>query len=346
MTKNRKFMGLIAGLCLSLSSCATSNYTKQLEEIVRQECQVVSVEQRREEVRERVSVEYCNVSLPISDGREINVDVYTIKEPVANIILLPTLGEPASSLEKFSEEMASYGYNVYGVDVEGFGKSSGERGEIALWRVEEDISKAIDYIKSLNDRKIVLAGTSIGSDFSLFYSAEGEYKEEISGVVAHGSFVPSLDIPFNPVVSFCKTRVGSFLARLAEGKKINMLSHLRRKNFYANEEQLKEVLEDPDYAIEEIGTKGYLDFIRYKPEMPVTSYNGEVLFMISKDDRIIPFRYSIALYDALRKENPNIVLYIPFGRDSDRVVPHMSFDVNYQEIAEQINVFLRSVLAE
>jgi len=324
---------LLLGSSIMLNSCVTTSYTKNLENIVKQSHQTISL--RQEQIQqhkleqEQIPFTYSETQLSVSKNRKINLEIYNSENAFSNIILLPTLGEPASSLDKFSKEMASYGHNVFALDIEGFGKSTGKRGKINIPKIKQDISTTIEHIKSQNNKKIVLAGTSIGSEFSLIYLSEGKYKQEIDASIFHGLFAPNLDIPaFDYRLMFLQTDIGACLTTLFSGGELNMLYHLGKENFYNDEQGLKEILDDQDYLITKINTRGYTEFIHYKPKTSISSYKGGVLFIISKDDKIVP----------------NTILYIPSGRDLNNEVPHMAFDTNYNEITQTINHFLRGVL--
>ncbi len=330
---------LLAGMAFSSIGCSGS-YKKSLERIVKEDhasiCSSVNNKSKELFFRKQLILE-------LSEDRKINLETYNSENSSANIILLSTLGEPASSLSLFSSEIAGYGYNVYAIDIEGFGKSTGDRGKIFVPKIEEDISKTIEFIKSQNNQKIVLAGTSIGSEFSLLYSVEGKYKEEVEAVIAHGSFVPSLGKDFDLRSWLCRNPLNKPIIKLLTHGKLNILHVLGKKNFYNNLKEIEQITSDEDY-ITRINTGTYIDFINYKPKNKITSYRRPILFVISKDDGMIPFKHSIHIYDSFKKENPNVFLYIPEGRDRNREVPHMAFDTNYKEIAEEIDCFLKRAL--
>ena len=349
-TKSLKFATALFALVTLISSCSNP-YIKTLEQIVVENQGTINFklqegkkQDERKEKRKRISFEHFDRYLITASNAGIHLEVYKSEKPFANILVLPTLGEPASSLDKFSQEIASYGYNVHALDVEGFGKSSGEEGNIDVKKVEQDISTAIEYIKSRNDGKIVLSGTSMGSEYSLLYSAEGKYRDKLDAIIAHGSFVPSADVPdFDVRIWFCRNPLNKPLVEFFSGGKLDVVETLGRKNFYNNLEELSQMTEDPCQRVH-INTGGYIDFLNYKPENLINSYKAPILFIVSKDDGMIPFKHSIRVFDFFRKTNPNAVLYIPQGEERKGEVPHMAFDTNSKEISSKINAFLRKVL--
>ena len=338
--------GLICSNGLSLNSCVTTSYSRKLENIVKQSHQTISLPQKQ--IRQyrlednQIPFSYSQTQLSISKDRKINIETYNSEKAFSNIILLPTLGEPANSLDEFSKAMASYGHNLFALDVEGFGKSTGTRGEINIPKIKQDISKTIEYIKSQNNKEIVLAGTSIGSEFSLIYLADGKYKHEINSAVFHGLVGPYLEISHADYrLMFLQTDIGACLTNFFSGGELNMFYHLGKENFYNNEQKTEEILRNPDYTINKIDTKSYTKFLHYRLKNPLDSYKGKILFIISKDDQMIPFKHSINVYSCLKNKNLNITLYIPQGKDSNNEVPHMAFDTNFKEITQTINYFLR-----
>ncbi len=341
---------LIASLiCLSgitLQNCASLSYSKTLERIIKQNHNQILIDRRKEKTvkREKIPFDKFNTIIGFGRNRKVNLEVYKSREAFSNIILLPTLGEPISSLNNFSSEMALYRHNIFALDIEGFGKSSGKRGEIIWPKIKQDISKTIEHIKSKNNKKIILAGTSIGSEYSLLYSIEGKYKNSIDAVIAHGLYGFNFNIPYSDFrADFCKTCIGSVLVDLFGGESLDIFNRLGKKNFYNNKDKFKEIIEnDPDYA-KKIDLNSYLDFINYKPKKELSSYNGNILLIVSKDDKIISFKRSLSVYNFLKKQNLNTYLYIPQGKNKNNEVPHMAFDTNYKEITKNIDAFLRNI---
>ncbi len=344
--KNRRaFLKSLAGLVFVGISGCNNHYIKVLEDIVVDNKGTLEKELNKEEIleREKISFKHFEKYLIDDDGR-LHLDVYESEKAFSNIILLPTLGEPACSLSCFSKEISSYGYNVYSLDVRGFGKSSGGKGEIDVRRAEQDISTTIEYVGNRNNKSIVLAGTSMGSEYSLLYSVEGQYRDSLDVVIAHGSFVPSADVPDLDVrVGFCRNPLNKPLVEIFSGGKLNILETLGKEKFYNNTEELKQITEDSDQR-DYIVSEDYIDFLNYKPENPVNSYKGPLLLIVSKDDKMIPFKHSIHVFNFFKKKNLNAVLYIPNGEERNGEVPHMAFDTNYKEISKDIDRFLKKVL--
>ncbi len=334
---------VVAGfLAFTLAGCS---YIKGLEKIVIENQGTINVKKEKIESH----LDYFSFSydkyLPIDKNRRIHVRVYEPKETFANVILLPTLGEPASSLEKFAREFSSFGYRIYAVDIEGFGESSGQRGCFSIPRVKEDISRVIEEIEQ-NKEKIVLCGTSIGSEFSLIYGIEGKYKDKISAIILHACFAPFLDLPdFDGRVSFCKFDINRPIVKFITNGKLDLLSTLNEKNFYNNLEDIKQIKEDKNYVLK-IDTDSFLNFLNYKLKKSDLNFNKPVLMIVSKDDKLIPFKHSIELFWLLRKYNKRTILYIPSGIETNYEVPHMAFDTNYKEITKTIDIFLKRELTK
>jgi len=294
--------------------------------------------------REKIPFVHCSDYLLPGISRFVYLDIYESSDAFSNIIFLPTFGEPANSLSYFSREMASYGHNVYVLDVEGFGNSSGIRGEINLDKIGEDISKTIEYVKKRNNKKIVLGGSSIGAEFSLLYAVEGKHKKDINALIIHGCYIPSLEgIESDYRVDFSKNKFGRFLIKLFAGNHLNKVKHLGKENFYNGEGKFEQIATDLNYVTHAC-TLSYLNFLDYEPRVPVTSFEEPILFIISKDDRIVSPQRSREAFEIFKEKNPWVKLYTPSGRDNDGIVPHLAFDTNYGEISERINFFLRTRL--
>lgn len=335
-----KLIPWLLAVSLSLTSCVTTS-KKGLESLIESHRKV---QLSQESIRNTVKIpfEYFEVSLNLSENRSINLEVYHSQQAFSNIVLLPTLGEPATSLEKFSSEMAGLGHNVYALDIEGFGKSTGKKGKIDLNKIKEDISRTIEYLQKTNSKNIVLAGTSIGSEYSFIYLNEGKYKEEIDAAILHGLYAPYLHVGYKDFrESVLKNPISGLFVNILSAGKLDIWSRLGKKNFYNNIEEFSQVSNDPLY-VRKVNTGAYRKFFKHKlDEKP---YPGHILFIVSEADRIIDFKRSMNLYEHLKERNSNTLLYFPGSAQEQ--VPHMVFDTNPKEISEQIDFFLRGRLED
>jgi pimeloyl-ACP methyl ester carboxylesterase len=86
-------------------------------------------------------------------------------------------GKPSFSL---MDNLAKEGFDVFALDVRGFGRSSHPEGYISTWDASEDLNAAVDYIVKLrNVQRVNLLGWSWGTQYGgMFIMAHPEKTEK------------------------------------------------------------------------------------------------------------------------------------------------------------------------
>lgn len=95
------------------------------------------------------------------------------------VILSHMLPSDQSAWSEFAEELAEEGYAVVTFDFRGFGETGGE-GERDFSMLDEDLSKAVGFLRDRGKQQIFLIGASMGGTTSLVVAA----REDVAGVVA------------------------------------------------------------------------------------------------------------------------------------------------------------------
>ena len=93
------------------------------------------------------------------------------------VILSHMLPSDQSAWSEFAEELAEEGYAVVTFDFRGFGETGGERD---LSKLDEDLSRAVSFLRDRNKQQVFLIGASMGGTTSLVVAA----REDLAGVVA------------------------------------------------------------------------------------------------------------------------------------------------------------------
>ncbi len=93
------------------------------------------------------------------------------------VILSHMLPSDQSAWSEFAEELAEEGYAVVTFDFRGFGETGGERD---LSKLDEDLSRAVSFLRDRNKQQVFLIGASMGGTTSLVVAAG----EDLAGVVA------------------------------------------------------------------------------------------------------------------------------------------------------------------
>ncbi len=93
------------------------------------------------------------------------------------VILSHMLPSDQSAWSEFAEELAEEGYAVVTFDFRGFGETGGERD---FSKLDEDLSRAVGFLRDRNKQQVFLIGASMGGTTSLVVAA----REDLAGVVA------------------------------------------------------------------------------------------------------------------------------------------------------------------
>jgi len=116
--------------------------------------------------------------------------------------------------ERMAETFTNLGYEVYGIDYRGYGKSRGDRSEAALL---EDAEYFYDKVTRYGKDEVVIVGWSLGSVFASHVASERPTKELIlfapmSSLIDIGKrrypFIPEFisDYPFRTDQKFSKIK--------------------------------------------------------------------------------------------------------------------------------------------
>lgn len=128
--------------------------------------------------------------------------------PSAVLVLIHGLGGHSGMFPLLVEYLVARDYVVYGFDLRGHGRSSGQRGYINSWAdFREDLRAFLKLIRtSENELPIFLLGHSLGSAIALEYVLHT--KEVFSGVVLLAPALGKVNIPL------WKLTLGQILSRV------------------------------------------------------------------------------------------------------------------------------------
>lgn len=109
----------------------------------------------------------------------------TAVQPRASVVVLHGLGEHAGRYGGFANQLAAAGFAVTVLDYEGFGKSSGRRGDVRYEPTCDalDLVIADERVRS-GGAPVVLYGNSLGGLYAFLYAVDRG--AELAGVVLSG----------------------------------------------------------------------------------------------------------------------------------------------------------------
>lgn len=115
-------------------------------------------------------------------GLKLHIDLYEKGRDCPCIIFIPGMGSYAGTSRDFLTQLHLRGYNVFGIDFQGHGRSEGKRGDFTMEELVDNVSRVIDYLHSNYNFRIGVLGTSFGGLVAL---ATAISDERIKSVIGH-----------------------------------------------------------------------------------------------------------------------------------------------------------------
>lgn len=139
------------------------------------------------------------------DGLSLYDEATLPEFSVASVVFVHGLGEHIGRYTQTFQDFTVQGYQCFGFDQRGFGRSGGDRGHIRQFSdYVDDLALFINQIRLLNvDKPIILLGHSMGSIVALAYA------------IRHPKVLKALLIFSSPIqLPSIFAKIGSFLAQL------------------------------------------------------------------------------------------------------------------------------------
>ncbi|NOT13167.1 MAG: alpha/beta hydrolase [Methylococcaceae bacterium] len=221
----------------------------------------------------------------------------------ATIVFVHGVGEHIGRYTEIFEIFSDQGYNCFGFDQRGFGRSEGERGHInAFSDYVDDLEKFIeDIVCPQSDSVVYLLGHSMGSLVVLSYI--GRNARDIQGLLLFSCPV-RLASPF--------ANVGGLIAELLSviSTKLSVPNFIDPRALSNNLANIQALIADP-YAFNKVTIQWVLEFKRARAQItqharkvsvPVIMHHGEA-------DTIASLKGAKALFEALGSADKIFISY-------------------------------------
>jgi len=201
----------------------------------------------------------------------------------------------AGFLSKLSEQ----GYNVFGLDIQGHGRSGGKRGHFTMQRATENVSSVIDYILENYHERVGVMGISLGGMIT-FYSVANDprIRSAVCGGLAH---------PRLPLRRRSKRLLIGIGAKLWPKKRLSLLKIVPLEKVTPDPVLQNVMLTDelviPEYTLETVAS-----FMDLEPKTPFDQIQTPILVMIGEHEQILPPEYCRNVYDLLTTEKKFVVV--------------------------------------
>ena len=244
------------------------------------------------------------------------------------IILVHGICEHLERYNKFREFLNSKGYSTLQYDLQGHGKSSGDRGDIEhFYYYVKELDFFVNKVKTDHpDYKIVVLGHSLGGLITSLYSVI--FPNKVNGFILSGA--PSRRLTKVFLLRFLPNRLT---------KKIRIKTDYKyrlNKDLSNNEESNKDYALDPlvldDFSahlIKEMFTRGTKYLLKH-----IWQLRTPILMLHGKDDPIVPYTHSLKTYRLLNVENKTLEI---FANMKHELINEINNDTVYHTIIEWLD---------
>jgi pimeloyl-ACP methyl ester carboxylesterase len=229
---------------------------------------------------------------------KIHLTILEKNKTQPSVIFIPGAGCHSMVYKDFLQTLSLEGFNVFGVDLPGHGKSSGKRGNATYSEIMGTISQVADYIAQNYNQKIGICGSSLGGFIALYAGIENK---KIKCVVSHNVLdldnlpmmrkdlkIPKFLIPF-----LCKIFANIYIP----------LENLFDWNLVFEEKiYLTKLKKDKlmvwKYTLRSISSL----FVFTKDKPKVVNMQTPVMILVGERDRIITAEYCKSVFEKLSCE--------------------------------------------
>lgn len=236
-----------------------------------------------------------------SVNEEINIEIYTVKNPKApTIIFAHGIAGYARVLLPFLMPLYESGYNIIAPDLKGYGYNPGLKGDFEWNSHVENLVDVVKYAKENYKGKIILGGASMGGP--LAYAAA--CKEEVDGLVAwclwdfsdkefmtKETNTKQFTYFLIPIFKFMSKICGNFRV-----KTYKLISY----DTLTDSNSFNEMLKKDPQAGTHLTLKAAVSLVtQSKPAIPHENFRKPVLIMQPGEDQMTPKYYIKKTFDKL-----------------------------------------------
>ena len=231
-----------------------------------------------------------------SNGLKIHLLILEDQKTSPVIIFVHASGFYAQHYMEFLTLLNQRGFNVIGLDLEGHGKSEGERGDFTFKEVVRNIYDTTTYAIENYGSRVGIMGTSQGG-IATFYSLSAD--KRLKSGVCHCAAI--LSERQSDCILPTRGRILKPFVKLF-GRlhfiKFNLWTYINRYTFYLQPEKLKALKKDP-YFVKSYTLRSLHSLATASPPEKIENIKTPIMFIHPETDGIFPMEYMRSLYDKL-----------------------------------------------
>lgn len=232
-------------------------------------------------------------------GTRLHLSFWKRREKDPCIIFIHGMGLHSLFFAGFLSKLSEQGYNVFGLDIQGHGRSGGERGHFTMQRATENVSSVIDYILENYHDRVGVMGISLGGMIT-FYSVANDprIRSAVCGGLAH---------PKLPLRRGSTRLLIGMGARLWPKKRLSLLKIVPLEKV-TSDSTLQNVMLTDDLVVPEYTLRTVASFMDLEPKIPFDQIRTPILVMVGEHEQILSPEYCRDVYDILTTEKKFVVV--------------------------------------
>ncbi len=213
------------------------------------------------------------------DGPEakLHLTVWESRPEHPCVIFVHGMGLHSLYFVGFMSKLSERGYNVFGLDIQGHGRSGGERGHFTMQRATENVSSVINYIHRNYHDRVGVMGISLGGMVT-FYSVANDPR--IRSAVCAGLAHPRLPLRGR----FMRLFIGMG-ASLMPRKRLSLLRIVPLEKV-TSDPVLQDVMLSDDLVVPKYTLQTVASFTDFDPKIPFEEIRTPILVMVGELEQI------------------------------------------------------------
>ena len=230
---------------------------------------------------------------------KLHLGVFESDEKDPCVVFIHGMGLHTMFFSGFLSKLCDADFNVFGLDIQGHGRSGGERGHFTMQQATENVSSVIDYIIKNYNNRVGVMGISLGGMIT-FYSVANDPR--IYSAICCGIAHPEI-----PLRTGTTRLLLEIAAKLIPKKRLSLLKIVPLEKV-TKDPDLQNVIMTDELVVPEYTFKAVTSFMQIQPKIPFDKIKTPIMIMVGEKEEIIPPEYCKKVYDVLTAEKKLVVV--------------------------------------
>jgi alpha-beta hydrolase superfamily lysophospholipase len=230
---------------------------------------------------------------------KLHLTVFKSDEKDPCVVFVHGMGLHTMFFSGFLSKLCDAGFNVLGLDIQGHGRSGGERGHFTMQEATENVSSVIDYVTKNYDNRVGVMGISLGGMIT-FYSVANDPR--ICTAICCGIAHPRI-----PLRRGTTRMLLGVAAKLMPKKRLSLLKIVPLEKV-TKDPDLQNVIMTDELVVSEYTFKTVTSFMKIQTKIPFDKIKTPIMIMVGEKEEITPPEYCEKVYDMLTGEKKLVVV--------------------------------------